>query len=224
MSKSKLSKLSLALHDVSYAEIAESIGIGVDGGLRESRYLSFIQTVKQEIDAQKPEFESALEEELQEAEKVALRIVKRAASRSIDIAIAGMIDKRNLRTPIIGLTESDVTNQGSSICVDVVLSIFTGVRKPHGQVISDAKYLMGVVKELGKIGFYGFPRLYLERNGHFERTPLTGPTRLPTGQILGATDRIQVSYVTKIPDAMIPGIYEQHKHEFKDGQFPFYRV
>lgn len=221
---SKLSKLSRALHDVSYAEIAESVGIELDGGLRDSRYSPFIQTVKQEINADKPKFESAFEKELEEAEKLVLRIVKRAASKSIDITIAGRVDKKNLRTPIIGLTESDATNQKSTVSVDVNLSIFTGMRKAHGQVISDAKYLMNVVKELEKIGFYGFSRLYLERNGRFERTSLTESTRLPTGQLLHATDRIQVSYVTKIPNEMIPEIYEQHKQEFKGGQHSFYRV
>jgi len=124
--------------------------------------------------------------------------------------------------PTNGISESDVASEENGyVNIGVTLSIYTGMKKTHGQVITDAKYRMEIFKDLDRINFDGFDSLHLKRNGRPKKIDLAEHPRLPTGELLYSTNLVQVTYIAKIPMGVIPEIYEKHKDnaDIQDGRF-----
>lgn len=149
----------------------------------------------------------ALEEELYE--RKALDVVKNLANVLVRDAISEKIDLSKIRVKPSGFAYVHAARQGDSVEVSVDISMFTGLERKGGQIISDHKYLSGALKDLKRIDGIGpYDGLHFERKRDPEIIDLTRskqPDKPPYPYL------VQAMYTAKLTKDTLLATYEEQK-------------
>jgi len=168
-----------------------------------------------ELPSFKQHFKDALEEELARSEEQVLKVVRGVTSESVWKALAShtKTSSGNLKSQAYMFIQPYTNGQGNGLAeVRADIIIFTGLRKVHGQILSDHKYWSDTLHRLKQIPFDGlYPAngLCLRRCGNPESTYLTQHGISPNGILLPSTHRVQATYTTHLPRGVLLETYQR---------------
>ena len=160
----------------------------------------------------KRDFKVALEEELARLEENVLELARGSTSDSIWAMLEpyarGLSGKLKSQAHIF--INPSVSVQDGSVDVTAQVSIYTGLRKVHGQVISDHGSWSGILRNLNDIPFGLFPDngYHLRRSNNPESSYLPQCERTPNGIIVPSTHRVQATYVMRAAKEMFMKAYQ----------------
>ena len=165
-----------------------------------------------ELPSFKQNFKVALEEELARLEENVLKLARGSTSDSIWAMLEpyakGLSGKLKSQAHIF--INPSVSVQDGSIDVTAQVLIYTGLRKAHGQVISDHGSWSGILRNLNSIPFGLFPDngYHLRRSNNPESSYLPQRERTPNGIIVPSTHRVQATYVMRAAKEMFMKAYQ----------------
>ncbi len=224
--KTGVSKLADSLFDswttgapsITDAEIAESVGIELKGGLRDLPYLAMIADAREKSEALRSEFESALEEELANVKEQMLNTAKFVAGETVQNAL-GRITTERMKMPYYTDVDARAIERDGIILISVDAQVLTGhtvynpstrSRVPHAGSRDDARYMAGRLQGMRIMGFDSVEGLELKREGRPTVGKAGSPVRVSRTNMAYPDTCISVTYSAEISVDMLLAIYAKH--------------